>query len=129
MSVPYQICVGGIMYLMVAMRADVAAAVEVLSHYAADNVQYTGKPFKSVLSNLNAMPTHGVQLSRSDWAGDIESRRSRSAYVFTINNEGISWRSKKQRIVALSSTEAEYMALSDATEEAVWLKIFLCEFG
>ena len=41
----------------------------------------------------------------------------------------VSWKSKKQRTVALSSTEAEYRALSEATQEAVWLKAFLCELG
>ena len=41
----------------------------------------------------------------------------------------VSWKSKKQRTVALSSTEAEYMALSEATQEAIWLKAFLCELG
>uniref|UniRef100_A0AAV1TWQ2 Uncharacterized protein n=1 Tax=Peronospora matthiolae TaxID=2874970 RepID=A0AAV1TWQ2_9STRA len=44
-----------------------------------------------------------------------------------MNNSCISWRSKKQRTAALSLTEAEYMALSEATQEAVWLKVFLCE--
>ena len=46
-----------------------------------------------------------------------------------MNNGCISWRSKKQSTVALSSTEAEYMALTEATQEAVWLKSFLCELG
>ncbi|OWZ10693.1 Retrovirus-related pol Polyprotein [Phytophthora megakarya] len=46
-----------------------------------------------------------------------------------MNGGCISWRSKKQRTVALSSTEAEYMALSEATQDAVWLKVFLCELG
>uniref|UniRef100_H3G826 Reverse transcriptase Ty1/copia-type domain-containing protein n=1 Tax=Phytophthora ramorum TaxID=164328 RepID=H3G826_PHYRM len=50
-------------------------------------------------------------------------------YAFMMNGGCISWRSKKQRTVALSSTEAEYMALSEATQEAVWLKVFLCELG
>ena len=67
--------------------------------------------------------------SDADWAGDIESRRSTSGYAFMMSGGCISWRSKKQRTVALSSTEAEYMALSEATQEAVWLKVFLCELG
>jgi hypothetical protein len=49
--------------------------------------------------------------------------------VFLLNGGCISWRSKKQRTVALSSTEAEYMALSEATQEAVWLKAFVTELG
>ena len=46
-----------------------------------------------------------------------------------MNGGCISWRSKKQRTVALSSTEAEYMALTEAAQEAIWLKAFLCELG
>ena len=56
--------------------------------------------------------------SNTDWAGDIESRRSKSDYAFMMDNSCISWRSKKQRTVALSFTEAEYMALSEAINEA-----------
>ena len=57
------------------------------------------------------------------------SRRSTSDYAFTMSGGCVSWKSKKQRTVALSSTEAEYRALSEATQEAVWLKAFLCELG
>uniref|UniRef100_A0AAV1TTF0 Copia protein n=1 Tax=Peronospora matthiolae TaxID=2874970 RepID=A0AAV1TTF0_9STRA len=46
-----------------------------------------------------------------------------------MNNCCISWRSKKQRTVALSSAEAEYMALSETTQESVWLRVFLCKLG
>jgi hypothetical protein len=70
-----------------------------------------------------------IGYSDADWAGDIDTRRSTSGYVFLLNGGCISWRSKKQRTVALSSTEAEYMALSEATQEAVWLKAFMRELG
>ena len=49
--------------------------------------------------------------------------------MFVLNNGCISWRSKKQSSVVLSSTEAEYMALSEAIQEAVWLKAFMHELG
>ncbi|GMF35686.1 unnamed protein product [Phytophthora lilii] len=65
--------------------------------------------------------------SDADWAGDVEIRRSTSGYAFMMNGGCISWRSKMQRTVALSSTEAEYMALTEATQEAICLKAFLCE--
>lgn len=57
----------------------------------------------------------------ADWGGDSSTRKSTSGYVFKIGNCTISWRSKRQSIVALSSTEAEYVALSHATQEAIWL--------
>ena len=121
-------------------RPDLAAAVGVLSQFAADPCPTHWQALKRVLRYLKSTETHGLQFSScgsakllgysdADWAGDIESRRSTSGYVFTLNNGCVSWRSKKQRSVALSSTEAEYMALSEATQEAVWLKVFLCELG
>ena len=70
--------------------------------------------------------SHDVLLgfSDADWAGDMISRRSTSDYAFIMSGGCVSWKSKKQRAVALSSTEAEYMTLSEATQEAVWLKAF-----
>ncbi|KAG6606568.1 Retrovirus-related Pol polyprotein from transposon TNT 1-94 [Phytophthora cinnamomi] len=140
-NVPYRSAVGALMYLMVATRPDLAAAVGVLSQFAADPCPTHWQALKRVLRYLQATPTHGIEFSKgdgcgvvcgysdADWAGDIESRRSTSGYAFMMNGGCISWRSKKQRTVALSSTEAEYMALSEATQEAVWLKVFLRELG
>ncbi|KAH7460370.1 Retrovirus-related Pol polyprotein from transposon TNT 1-94 [Phytophthora ramorum] len=139
-NVPYRSAVGALMYLMVATRPDLAATVGVLSQFSADPCPTHWQALKRVLRYLQATPTHGLEFSRedslgmcgysdADWAGDIESRRSTSGYAFMMNGGCISWRSKKQRTVALSSTEAEYMALSEATQEAVWLKVFLCELG
>lgn len=58
----------------------------------------------------------------SDWAGDSTDRRSTTGYIFKVFNCSVSWASKKQATVALSSTEAEYMALSVAASEACWLR-------
>ncbi|KMQ91353.1 opie2a pol protein [Lasius niger] len=65
----------------------------------------------------------------ADWAGSIHDRRSFTGYAFVINGGCISWYSKKQRTVALSSTEAEYMALDEAAKEAVYLRRLLRELG
>ena len=139
-NVPYRSAVGGLMYLMVATRPDLAAAVGALSQFASDPCPTHWQALKRVLRYLQATLTHGLEFTRgdcqsvcgysdADWAGDVQSRRSTSGYAFMMNSGCISWRSKKQRTVALSSTEAEYMALSEATQEAVWLKVFLCELG
>jgi hypothetical protein len=61
----------------------------------------------------------------ADWQGDLDARKSTSGYLFTLAGGAISWRSKKQDSVALSSMEAEYIAASEAVKEAVWLKDFL----
>jgi hypothetical protein len=57
----------------------------------------------------------------------IDDRRSYTGYVFNFANAAVSWESRKQRMVAMSSTETEYMALSESTKEAIHLRRFLCE--
>ena len=56
------------------------------------------------------------------WIGDLDQRRSISGYVFNLFGGAVSWMSKKQYVVALSTTEAEYMAATHASKEAVWLQ-------
>jgi hypothetical protein len=63
-----------------------------------------------------------------DFAGDLDKKRSTSGYVFTLAGGSISWMSKLQNIVALSTKEAEYVAASHACKEAVWLKGLFGEF-
>ena len=63
-----------------------------------------------------------VGFSDSDWAGDKKDMKSTTGYTFILSGAAISWNSKKQPTVAKSTTEAEYMALSMAASEAVWLK-------
>lgn len=65
----------------------------------------------------------------ADWASDINERRSCTGYVFILQGGAISWNCKRQATVALSTTEAKYMALSSATQEAMWLKQFKEELG
>ena len=65
----------------------------------------------------------------SDWAGDCDSRKSISRFCFTLGSGAFSWSSKKQPIVALSSTEAEYKAACFAACEVVWLRRILAHLG
>src|SRR5271163_474887 len=67
----------------------------------------------------------------ANWGNEINSRKSTSGYLFYLGGGVISWSSKRQPTVALSSTEAEYMALTHATKEAMWLRSLLkeLEFG
>ena len=67
--------------------------------------------------------------SDADWAGDQEDRKSTSRYLSQIAGRLISWRSKKQDTVALSTAEAEYAALSSAAQEAVWLRRMMSELS
>ncbi|KAH9672574.1 hypothetical protein KPL70_017783 [Citrus sinensis] len=65
----------------------------------------------------------------SDFAGDLDKRKSIIGYVFTLAGAAISWVSKLQTVVALSTTEAEYMAVTQACKEAIWIQRLLEELG
>lgn len=132
-SIPYQEAVGCIMFAAQVSRPDVSFAVSNVSRFNND----FGKPHwtavKRILRYLKG--TAGAQLrfckSKSnevvgfcdaDWANDSDDRRSTTGYVFYSGKAAVSWNTKKQPTVALSSTEAEYMAVSSAVQEAIWLK-------
>jgi len=65
----------------------------------------------------------------SDYAGDLDNRRSTTGYVFIINGGPVCWKSTIQSIVALSTTEAEYMAIVEVAKEALWLTGLVNELG
>ena len=67
--------------------------------------------------------------SGADWAVDRDDRHSTSGNVFFLACGAVSWLSKRQAIVALSTTETEYVALSTATQEAIWLRRLLADIG
>ena len=72
----------------------------------------------------------GLQgFANADWAGDISTRKSTSGYVFILGGTTISWKSKRQPIVALSSTEADYVALCSAAQETIWLRHLSSSIG
>ena len=63
--------------------------------------------------------------SNADWGGDPDESRSTSRYVFTLSGGAISWCSRKQDCITLSTMKTEYIARSIATQEAIWLRSFL----
>ena len=65
----------------------------------------------------------------SDWAADHTQRKSITGFFFMMAGSSISWCCHAQKTVALSSTEAEYMALSDCSHQAIWIKTLLAELG
>ncbi len=137
----YQQIIGCLTYLMTATRPDLSAAVGVLSQYMSNPSKEHWSGVKHVLRYLRGTTEHGLSYSRdgarvtltgysdSSWANCIDTRRSTSGYVFALNGNLISWRPRKQSSVAKSSTEAELVALSQATQECVWLRKLLSELG
>lgn len=70
-----------------------------------------------------------VGLCDSDYAANLDTRRSQTGYIFTLYGSAICWKSGLQNMVALSTTEAEYMALTSAVKESKWLLGLISEFG
>ncbi|KAH9132266.1 hypothetical protein LEN26_007465 [Aphanomyces euteiches] len=128
--------VGCLMYLMVATRPDIAVAVGVASQFLENPGQQHWSAVKCIFRYLKGTEDFGIEYSGSqdvcgytdaDWAGDTDTRHSTNGYCFMPNNGIVGWKSRKQRTVALSSTEAEYMGLSEASQEAVWMKRLLLD--
>lgn len=88
-----------------------------------------GTPNLGLQYELHGSPTDVLPeiFVDSSWANDLATRRSTTGFVVKFNGNTICWVSKKQKTVALSSTEAEYMAASEATTEALWLRYWINE--
>ncbi|XP_059222145.1 uncharacterized protein LOC131996444 [Stomoxys calcitrans] len=137
-TIPYQEAVGSIMYAAQVTRPDIAYAVGVLSRFNKNYGKAHWQAVKRIFRYLKATSHYALQFSKdgssqidgftdADWAGDVDDRKSTTGYVFKFQNGPISWNSKKQQTTALSTTEAEYMALSTSAQEAMWLKSLLTE--
>ena len=129
--IPYREAIGSLLYVAQISRPDIYYAVHVLSQYNSNPGKEHWKGIKRIFRYLNGTidlklvycqdPSGNViGYSDADWAGCINTRRSTSGYIFMFQGAPISWSSKKQQSVALSSCEAEYVALSNATQEAMW---------
>jgi len=136
----YAEIVGSLMYLAVCTRPDISQAVGVLARYMSKPTEDHYKAAKHVLAYLHGTPNYGLKFGGgdrpelqgycdADFAGELDSRRSTTGFVFTLNGGVITWSSRLQPTVAASTTEAEYMAAASAVKEALWLRKLLPEFG
>lgn len=136
-NIPYQKLIGSLMYLAVLTRPDICFSVSFLSQYNTCFTDVHWKGGKRVLRYLQATKNYKLKFSKdncelegfadADWASNKKDRRSYTGFVFKLSGAAISWESSKQKTVALSSTEAEYMALSEASKEAIYLKNVYCD--
>ena len=124
---PYRQIVGSLMHCMVAVRPDISFAVGVLARFANGYDESHYNAAKRVLMYLNTTKRKGLCYERNetvsinafadaDFAAEEESARSTTGMVIRIGNVAVSWKSKLQSCVTLSSAEAEIVA---ATETAV----------
>ena len=136
----YRQLVGSLIYLM-ATRPDICSAVTHLSRFLESPTELHMKSAKRVLRYLAGTAELGIKFEKggdslnltcfsdSDWAGCKKTRKSVSGFVVFLGGSPISWKSKTQPTVALSSCEAEYVALSVAVKEILWLVQFFEEVG
>lgn len=129
----YQSAVGSLLYLSIWTRPDITYAVSNVAKFCSNPSKEHWTAVKRIMRYLKGTMNYGLWYDRSssdecvgysdaDWAGDINDRKSTSGYMFQIGGTAISWRSKKQSCVALSTAEAEYMALASAAQEAIWMQ-------
>lgn len=136
----YRSAIGSLMYAAIGTRPDISFAVQHLSQFMSNPAPAHWTAVKRVFRYLNGTRGFGIIYNRegeilplaysdADWGSDVNDRKSVSGYVFQMMAAPISWQSKKQPTIALSSMEAEYMAESLATRQIIWLRSFTAELG
>lgn len=131
----YMQMVGSLMYLT-STRPDIMFVVSLLSRYLAHPTDIHLQAVKRVLRYIKGTLTYGIFYKQvgnkellaytdSDYAGDLEDRKSTSGFLFSLSSAAVSWSSKKQPVVTLSTTEAEFIAAASCACQAVWLRRIL----
>ena len=141
-KVPYSNAVGSLMYVMVCTRPDISHAVGNVSRYMHNPGKEHWQAVKWILRYIqktldvglifkkdDMVGQHVVGYCDSNYAGDLDKRRSTTGYVFTLAKAPVSWKSTLQSTVALSTTEVEYMAIIEAVKEAIWLQGLVDDLG
>jgi hypothetical protein len=151
-NIPYREAVGSLLYAAIGTRPDISHAVNECARYVSNpgsahwiaikrimrylagtidmGLIYNGLSNNELNGNIkqNNILTIDTYVD-ADWAGDKDDRKSTTGYLTKMNGNTITWSSKKQRTVALSSAEAEYMAIASGAQECKWMKQLLSELG
>ena len=140
-NIPYANAIGTVMYSMISTRPDLSYLISLLSRYMSNPGKAHWDALKYLLRYINNTLHTGLCYEKrqnafdlvgfvdSDFIGDRDSRKSTTAFYFTLGGNCISWKSQLQPLVALSSTEAEYVAMTDAIKEAIWIRGILEEIN
>jgi hypothetical protein len=147
----YRSMLGSALYVEQWTRPDVSHSVSLLARHASNPGPKHYTALKRVLQYLHATSAAGLRWSRdptlikhgrygmklnklyayadADYAADRDKRKSRSGFVIYLNGAPVSWRSKLQSVVALSTAESEYIAASQASQEIIYLRNLLSRLG
>jgi hypothetical protein len=140
-KVSYASAVGCLMYAMVCTRLDLAHVVSVVSKCMANPGKQHWNTVKWIFRYLKGTTDYGITFVRqksdlsvvgyvdTDYAEDLDDKRSTTGYVFALTGGPICWKSMIQSTVAMSTTEAKYMAAAEAGKEALWLTGLVKELG
>ncbi|CAH2091010.1 unnamed protein product [Euphydryas editha] len=134
----YRELIGGLMYLSVCTRPDISFSVSMLSQFNNNYNLSHWLAAKRILRYLKNTLNYGLIFTKckndnlevfadADWANDPVDRKSYSGFLIKFGNNTVNWESRKQRCIALSSTEAEYLAISDACKDVLFIKNFWYE--
>lgn len=136
-KIPYMQAIGSLLFAAQITRPDICFAVNLLSRYGANPGKAHWTAVKRVMRYLKGTINKGLTYTKddsevtgfcdADWASDLDQRRSTTGYVFKFQGGAISWATKRQKTVALSTTESELMSMVAAIQESIWLKRFECE--
>lgn len=139
-KIPYRQAIGSLLFLSIISRPDISFAVNLLSRFCENPGKAHWGAIKRVFRYLKGTMKYKLTYGQTqdevtgycdaDWAADLDQRKSTTGYVFTMYGGAVSWNSKRQPTIALSSTEAEYMSMVSAIQECRWIRQLLDEiFG
>lgn len=137
----YRKLIGHLLYIAINTRPDIAASVSILAQKVSSPTNEDWDQLKRVVKYLKGTAHMKLKLSNisgadhqeltgyadADWAENRLTRKSNSGQIFFVNGGTVSWSCRKQTIVTTSSTEAEFVSLSEACKEALWLRRLLAD--
>ena len=150
-EIPYREAVGSLMFLMVCSRPDISYEVSRVSKFNENpghdhwiavkrifrylngsrdmKINYGLKPKHPIPNNHGYTSFDPFAFCDSDWAGDLDQRHSTYGYVFVLNGGPVTWTTRTQKSIAMSTTEAEYVALSETARESIWICRLITDLG
>jgi hypothetical protein len=131
--------IGSLLYLTVS-RPDIAFNVGFCARFQANLEESHLTTVKRIIRNVKDTLLHGIWYSRetnlvvagysdADWAGNADDRKNTLGGCFYVGNNLAAWMSRKQSLISLSTTEAEYIAAGSCCTQLLWMKKMLCDYG